>query len=152
MTTVKKNSALINKENELALHAAIIANDKILAVNILEQDPKNIDKIDEDGNTALHIAALNDQHEIISALINSSAATNIRNLEDKTALQIAQQLGHKKCIEILVENEAIFSNKISVQNKEGNLHDRAKELVKQLEELITNAIAREISRKEFFAP
>lgn len=150
MTTVKKNSALTNKENVLALHAAIIANDKILAVNILEQDPKNIDKIDEHGNTPLHIAALNDQHEIISALISSSAATNIRNLEDKTALQIAQQLGHKKCIEILVENEAIFSNKISVQNKEGNLHDRAKELVKQLEELITNAIAREISRKEFF--
>jgi hypothetical protein len=150
MTAVEKNSKLINEENELALHSAIIAGDKITTISFLEQDNAIIDKADKQGNTPLHLATLNNHHEIISVLINSSASTIIRNSEGKTALQIAQQLNHERCVELLLENEAIFSNKISVQNKEGNLHDRAKELVKQLEKLVTDSIAKKVSKKEFF--
>jgi len=146
MITLEKNFILINEENELAeleLHSAIITGDKIKAIKFLEQNNSVIDKADRQGNTPLHLAALNNYPEIISALINSYASTIIRNSEGKTALQIAQQLDHEKCIELLLENESIFSNKISVQPKEVNLHEQAKELV-------NDSISKKISKKEFF--
>ena len=56
-------------------------------------------------------------------------------LKQSVVKLLTNDINHERCVELLLENEAIFSNKISVQNKEGNLHDRAKELVKQLEKL-----------------
>lgn len=153
MITLEKNFILINEENELAeleLHSAIITGNKIKAIKFLEQNNSITDKADRQGNTPLHLAALNNHPEIISALINSSASTIIRNSEGKTALQIAQQLDHEKCVELLLEGESILSNKTSTQSKEVDLHERAKELVNQLEELVNDSVSKKASKKEFF--
>jgi hypothetical protein len=49
----------------------------------------DLDKVDKDGNTALHIAVLEKQEQSIQILINSLCNVNIQNLSKDTPLLIA---------------------------------------------------------------
>ncbi|XP_066264257.1 ankyrin repeat domain-containing protein 6-like [Branchiostoma lanceolatum] len=56
--------------------------------------------------TPLHIAALNDHHETVSALLTAGADVNARDKEDDTPLHKAATHGHHDCAEVLLQHGA----------------------------------------------
>lgn len=53
------------------------------------------------NNTALHMCAIHDKAECMKLLLRSGADPSLRNAQDKTALDIAQEKGHRTCEELL---------------------------------------------------
>lgn len=53
-------------------------------------------------NTPLHICAQYAQVECMKLLLRSGADTNIRNAQDKTPLEVAQELGYHACVELVI--------------------------------------------------
>lgn len=114
-----------NLENETALHRAVtLANTKTLPVvdfliqnmsihglNKLTARPMSPDRVG--CNTALHLAALYDKVECMKLLLRSGADTTLLNSQNKTAMDIAEELGHHTCQELL-QNAA---------NRQKNLFD-----------------------------
>lgn len=98
---------------ETALHRAVTKeNGKSLPiVDFLVQNMPShgLDKItlppnlsDAIGcNTALHFCALFDKPESMKLLLRSGADINLRNSQDKTAFDVAQEMGHHTCQELL---------------------------------------------------
>lgn len=60
------------------------------------------------SNTALHLCALYDKVECMKLLLRSGADANIRNSQNKTAMEIAQELGNTSCQELVSINFEIF--------------------------------------------
>lgn len=61
-------------------------------VRILLREGQNINEISQfKQNTALHLAAQNAHILIVKYLVSEKAGTQIKNLEGKTALQLAQE-------------------------------------------------------------
>jgi Arf-GAP with SH3 domain, ANK repeat and PH domain-containing protein len=54
-------------------------------------------------NTALHICALHDRRECMKLLLRSGADFEIKNSHHKTALDIAKEMGHEACKELVCE-------------------------------------------------
>lgn len=52
------------------------------------------------SNTALHICALYDKVECMKLLLRSGADANIKNSQNKTAMDIAQEFGNNTCQEL----------------------------------------------------
>ena len=63
-----------------------------------------------DLQTALHHAARNGHRRCLKVLIDAGARTDIKNKEDKTAMQIAYEMGERECGEYLkmVEGMLLF--------------------------------------------
>lgn len=53
-------------------------------------------------NTALHLCVIYDQVECMKLILRSGADPTIRNFQDKTPLDIAQQLNNKTSIELVI--------------------------------------------------
>ena len=56
---------------------------------------------DEDGNTAMHYAALGGHDNIVSVLASHGAKLEIKNSNGESAARIAFRMGHAKCLECL---------------------------------------------------
>lgn len=54
------------------------------------------------GNTALHLCAQYDQVECMKLLLRSGADNTLRNSQDKTAMDIAREMGHHTCVELVI--------------------------------------------------
>ena len=62
----------------------------------------NVDKpLDNQGNTAAHVAALHNRPELISLLLEHHCNVSLRNGEGRTALDIAFKLDHTKIVDML---------------------------------------------------
>uniref|UniRef100_A0A1B6DAJ4 ArfGAP with SH3 domain, ANK repeat and PH domain-containing protein n=1 Tax=Clastoptera arizonana TaxID=38151 RepID=A0A1B6DAJ4_9HEMI len=95
---------------ETALHLAVAREmgNSLYLVDFLVQNMNsasldrttNTDSYDG-GNTALHMCAIHDKVECMKLLLRSGANPSVRNTEDKTALDIAQEKGHRTCEELL---------------------------------------------------
>ncbi|KAL3289796.1 hypothetical protein HHI36_023188 [Cryptolaemus montrouzieri] len=102
-----------SKSGETALHRAVLyePSRNLHVVDFLIQNMTNaaIDKQTSTpsssdisgGNTALHLCALYDKVESMKLLLRSGASTSIRNSQHKNPMDIAQELGHHTCIELL---------------------------------------------------
>lgn len=53
------------------------------------------------SNTALHLCAIHDKAECMKLLLRSGADASIRNVLDKTPLDIAKEKGHRSCEELV---------------------------------------------------
>ncbi|XP_022739105.1 ankyrin repeat-containing protein BDA1-like [Durio zibethinus] len=60
-----------------------------------------VNQKDINGDTALHIAARNNQHEMLKLLLKCKADKHATNQDGSTALNVAQQLNNKESIRIL---------------------------------------------------
>lgn len=58
-------------------------------------------------NTALHLCAIYDKVECMKLLLRSGADPQIRNSEDKTAMDIAQDMGHHTCYELVISTDGL---------------------------------------------
>ncbi|PSN53333.1 hypothetical protein C0J52_04104 [Blattella germanica] len=98
---------------ETALHLAVVREmgNSLHLVDFLVQnmptqalDRATLAPSDSTGsgsNTALHLCALHDKAECMKLLLRSGADPLLRNAQDKTPLDIAQERGHHTCEELL---------------------------------------------------
>ncbi|RZF46981.1 hypothetical protein LSTR_LSTR011844 [Laodelphax striatellus] len=93
---------------QTALHLAVVRDmgSSLHLVDFLVQNMSTaaLDKptsASGDSNTALHLCALHDKAECMKLLLRSGADPSLRNAYDKTALDIAQEKGHRTCEELL---------------------------------------------------
>ncbi|XP_055840542.1 arfGAP with SH3 domain, ANK repeat and PH domain-containing protein isoform X1 [Episyrphus balteatus] len=100
-------------DGETALHLAILREmgSTLHIVDFLIQNmpPKGLNKatnppdvIDMTGkNTALHLCALHDRRECLKLLLRSGADYELKNSQNKTPLEIAKEMGHNACQELI---------------------------------------------------
>jgi len=98
---------------ETALHLAVVREmgNSLHLVDFLVQNmpTQALDKVtlapsDSTGsgsNTVLHLCALHDKPECMKLLLRSGADPTLRNAQDKTPLDIAQDRGHHSCEELV---------------------------------------------------
>ncbi|XP_057329674.1 arfGAP with SH3 domain, ANK repeat and PH domain-containing protein isoform X1 [Microplitis mediator] len=91
---------------ETALHLSIlreIGGNCLHIVDFLIQNMPtgNIDKVTSEGETALHLSARHDRAEAMKLLLRAGADPTLRNKQEKTPLDIAQEMGHPTCKELL---------------------------------------------------
>ncbi|XP_078038740.1 arfGAP domain of ASAP isoform X2 [Augochlora pura] len=90
---------------ETALHLAILREmgNSLHIVDFLVQNMSTggTDRTTVDGETALHLCARHDRAEAMKLLLRAGADPTHRNLQDKTPLDIAQEMGHHTCKELL---------------------------------------------------
>ncbi|XP_068626942.1 arfGAP with SH3 domain, ANK repeat and PH domain-containing protein [Battus philenor] len=105
---------------ETALHLAIsreLGDGSCLhIVDFLVQNGGSqlLDKTTSSGTTALHLCAMFDRTEPMKLLLKAGADVTIRDGSGRTALQLARQLGHHACQELLESvdkrEKSIFEN------------------------------------------
>ncbi|EAY04798.1 hypothetical protein TVAG_305480 [Trichomonas vaginalis G3] len=71
----------------------------------------NINVKDEDGKTALHIAAKNNNKETAEVLISHGANINEKNKDGVTALHYAAENNNKETAEVLISHGANINEK-----------------------------------------
>lgn len=99
---------------ETALHLAVLREMMGSTLHIVDfliqnMSPKGLNKstnppsiIDAIGkNTALHLCALHDRRECMKLLLRSGADYELRNSQNKTPLDIAKEMGHNACKELV---------------------------------------------------
>ncbi|XP_043524143.1 arfGAP with SH3 domain, ANK repeat and PH domain-containing protein isoform X2 [Frieseomelitta varia] len=90
---------------ETALHLAILREmgNSLHIIDFLIQNMSTggIDRTTIDGETALHLCARHDRAEAMKLLLRAGADPTHRNKQDKTPLDIAQEMGHHTCKELL---------------------------------------------------
>ncbi len=107
---------VIGGEVERLLYAA--KNKDIITVKNLLAKSEGIDinAVDEDGNTALMLAAFFAKKDIVRALLDAGADVNVKNKKGNTALIIAAWHGRVNMVEALLAKGA----DVSVKDKYGN--------------------------------
>ncbi|OXB74233.1 UNVERIFIED_CONTAM: hypothetical protein H355_011685 [Colinus virginianus] len=99
---------------ELALHVAVRCADRssLPLVDFIIQNGGTLDRVTQDGNTALHYGALYNQPNCIKLLLKGKAAFGTVNAVGETALDVARRLKHSECEELLEQAQA---GKLSLQ-------------------------------------
>eukprot|EP00794_Sanderia_malayensis_P016587 gene16587-18275_t len=99
------------------LIAATKNGDKDTVESILKKDRQ----ADDDGDTALHYAAIGSSLELVKLLIRNKAALDLQNKKGLTALHIAVWKGGVEIVRTLADSSA----DVNTQDKEGDtpLHD-----------------------------
>lgn len=159
-TLIKNGAKLTYKDEEnCTFFQRVCEKGRIELVNfILEKDPCPIDINKEVSNcgSALHMALLGSQDELIAPLLERGIDLSIKNSDGNTALHFAlleKQLNQfKQIIDFLISNKNITNEQkkaiINSQNNEGNtlLH----EVAMSKSSLLTNFLLHKIP-KEFCA-
>ncbi|XP_035418271.1 LOW QUALITY PROTEIN: arf-GAP with SH3 domain, ANK repeat and PH domain-containing protein 3 [Cygnus atratus] len=99
---------------ELALHMAVRYADRssLPLVDFIIQNGGTLDRVTQDGNTALHYGALYNQPNCLKLLLKGKAAFTTVNAAGETALDVARRLKHTECEELLEQAQA---GKLSLQ-------------------------------------
>jgi len=94
----------------LLMHYLILFEDRVSDNNInllnkyIQQKHIDINKQNQQGETALHLATKMNMINSIKYLVESGANTNIRDSNNKTPLVYAVSAGHKESVTILISN------------------------------------------------
>uniref|UniRef100_A0A8D0KSL8 Arf-GAP with SH3 domain, ANK repeat and PH domain-containing protein 3 n=1 Tax=Strix occidentalis caurina TaxID=311401 RepID=A0A8D0KSL8_STROC len=88
---------------ELALHMAVRHADRssLPLVDFIIQNGGMLDRVTQDGNTALHYGALYNQPNCLKLLLKGKAAFATVNAAGETALDVARRLKHTECEELV---------------------------------------------------
>uniref|UniRef100_A0A182P4F6 SH3 domain-containing protein n=1 Tax=Anopheles epiroticus TaxID=199890 RepID=A0A182P4F6_9DIPT len=74
-------------------------------------------------NTALHLCALHDRRECMKLLLRSGCDCNIRNSQNKLALDIAKEMGNEACKELIEHAMKREKSAFDHINTDWNIHD-----------------------------
>ncbi|XP_068028923.1 arf-GAP with SH3 domain, ANK repeat and PH domain-containing protein 3 isoform X2 [Anomalospiza imberbis] len=99
---------------ELPLHMAVRQADRssLPLVDFIIQNGGTLDRVMQNGNTALHYAALYNQPNCLKLLLKGKATFNTVNAAGETALDMARRLKYSECEELLEQAQA---GKLSLQ-------------------------------------
>ena len=96
--------------------ATYIENEDLVGLrNFLETRPTQTDDRDENGTTALMIAASKGHLLFVRELLNHGAEVNAQDLDNWTALLNATKAGFMDIVELLVENGAEIEHREMVR-------------------------------------
>lgn len=91
--------------NSTALHVAVEQEDltSLHIVDFLAQNCNDVNVTDQDGNTALHLAAISSKTECMRVLLRAGATDSLglENKDGKTPVDISKGLEHTESIELL---------------------------------------------------
>ncbi|HOD41017.1 MAG TPA: ankyrin repeat domain-containing protein, partial [Candidatus Wallbacteria bacterium] len=99
---IKQKLAGVNitdKKSNTPLHQAVKFNNKTMA-ELLINNGANFNSVNNNCETPLHIACFNGNIDLVSLLI-AKTDYNIKNSNNKTALDIAKEKGTKEIIKII---------------------------------------------------
>lgn len=88
------------------IHDAARDGDAERVKTLLTSDPKLIEARTEDGNTPLHLAALEGHAAVARVLLEHGAQVNARGLRQETPLHMAMYYGHREVAELLLDKRA----------------------------------------------
>ncbi|XP_015504954.1 arf-GAP with SH3 domain, ANK repeat and PH domain-containing protein 3 isoform X2 [Parus major] len=99
---------------ELPLHMAVRHADRssLPLVDFIIQNGGTLDRVTQDGNTALHYGALYNQPNCLKLLLKGKATFTTVNAVGETALDVARRLKYSECEELLEQAQA---GKLSLQ-------------------------------------
>lgn len=89
-----------------ALGYAIRDGDLAAVREIIEGDEVNhqlLKRTDYAGNTAVHLAAVGPEKEVMRELLTRGASVHVRNRANNTSLFLAEKIGNQECVELLKE-------------------------------------------------
>jgi ankyrin repeat protein len=89
-----------NSTGNTPLHAALAANQK-MAVGLLIGHGADVNAPDASGWRPLHLAAVNNALDVMKTLIAQGADAGGTNREGLTAMQLAEQKGHREAAALL---------------------------------------------------
>ncbi len=104
------DSSILRTSKNLRLNSllmqAILAHDINKAKKIVKSNKKSIHYQNRDGQTALHLAALNNNSQLVTLLLNYGAAVNILDSLGRTPLHLASQNDSFSVAQILMNYNA----------------------------------------------
>ena len=115
---LRKNPSLVNKKdekNETFLSYAIKRKNIEIAELILTSPILDYSYQDQNGNSYLHLAVINQLESIITTMIQKGINVNLQNNDGNTALHFAYNTGDIKFISIIIESKVDFT----IKNKNG---------------------------------
>ncbi|NWY06959.1 ASAP3 protein, partial [Nothoprocta ornata] len=102
------------EQGELPLHMAVRCADRtsLPLVDFIIQNAGTLDRVTQEGNTALHYGAFYNQPNCLKLLLKGKATFAMVNAAGETALDVARRLKHTECEELLEQAQA---GKLSLQ-------------------------------------
>ncbi len=107
-TAPRKDTLTANRSQKSSntitpLLGAIISGDLDLVRTALQQNPEHLNtSYAQNGNTPLHVAALNGQAEIVTLLLEQPGIDKtLKNNDGKTATDLAQEKGFTEIVQLL---------------------------------------------------
>lgn len=106
LVNARADGLRVNKLGNTPLHRLLQRQDLLktdkwrkMVLHLLNNiDSSNINRVDKQGNTLLHLAILAQQTEIVKKLLQLGIDTKIRNYANKTAFDIAKEKRYKKLL------------------------------------------------------
>ncbi|XP_044049238.1 ankyrin repeat domain-containing protein 26 isoform X13 [Siniperca chuatsi] len=93
------------KEKDLGkVHKAASVGDLAKLKQLAKKN--DINQLDKENRTALHIACASGHVEVVQFLVESKAKLNLCDNQNRSALMKAVQCQHERCVSILLENHA----------------------------------------------
>ena len=100
-------SGLKNDSEETPLHCAVIKGRLDVVKQLLDHEKNLVHCIDENNDTALHLACLNKKPKIAEELLkNFGACVNERNSKQWTPLDCASSVGAVECSKVLLDYDS----------------------------------------------
>ena len=113
---LKLKPTVISSEGKTVLHNLVRKANQTEIINYFLSKGVDINKADNDGNTALMIAASGRDTEALELLLSKVKNIDIQNTKGESALSIAIQSGSPKAVEILLNKKA----NTAILDKDGN--------------------------------
>jgi len=128
-----KNPYLVNTEdekNETFLSYAIKRNNNPIINLILTSPILNLTYQNENGNTYLHLAVIQQNLRLVQILLDKGIFIDIQNNDGNTALHLAYYVNNLQIIKLLIENNIDFGikNKIGLTAEEIDPADNINEI------------------------
>ena len=95
-----------SQETEALLRAASAGNADTVRT-LLTSPNVDVNGVDDQGNTALILAARLGHNEVVRALLIAGANVRVKNKEGKTALMLAAEGGHDQTVAALTQAGAL---------------------------------------------
>ena len=117
--SIAANPSIINEKDSFdktILHKAVCSKDNIYLIQLLLSMNAEIDAVDKNGETPLHIVVKNGSLEMIELLLDAGANPNIQNKNGETPLHIASEYEKIQAVELLINTKYID---INIRNQNG---------------------------------
>lgn len=113
---LKLKPTVISADGETVLHSLVRKPNQTEIINYFISKGVDVNKADNDGNTALINAASGRDTEALELLLSKVKDVNVQNAKGESALSVAIQSGSTKAVELLLSKKA----NINVLDKDNN--------------------------------